>query len=360
LRGAVLLAIAILAWLAAIVAFVGNDPELDEAYGPFSTYNTSPGGMSQAFAYLGARSGTVRRLVEDVSREPLPAAATIFKIAPLPDDERQNLLSAGEEEWIRSGGRLVIGLTAPYGGLATRSDTCTPSRAVFPITPPLPRVDSPHCRSLGGAALQRFHSLVINDHGSVLARWPLGTGEVIAFSMPEALSNQYLDRLGNLELLERLAGTGRTVLFDETAHGIAEQSSVWELLVEDWRLGPAMILLAAAAVALFWRRSKRVGPPERPERDIRSEAVDLVQSLGQLYDRSVDREEALRLYYQGLVRAVHERTRLSGEPLERLVRDRTRGYDPRPKPKDITREEFQRMLAILNQAYETVGYANTR
>ncbi|HVS29843.1 MAG TPA: DUF4350 domain-containing protein [Thermoanaerobaculia bacterium] len=367
MRGGVLLAVAVLAWLVAIVAWVGNDPQLDQAWGPFSTYNTSPDGMSLAFAYLMARHGApesspanVRRLVRDVSREPLPSAATIFKIGPRPDDTRTTLLSAGEEGWIRSGGRLVIGLTAPYAGLATRSGDCTPFRSVFPISPPLPEIDSPNCRSLAGAALRRFHSLVINDHGPVVARWPLGTGEVIAFSMPEAISNQFLDRPGNLELLERLAGSGRTVLFDETAHGIAEGSTVWHLLTEDWRLGPAMVLLGGAAVASFWRRAKRVGPPERPERDVRSEAVDLVQSLGQLYDRSVNRGESLRLYYQGLVRAVHERTGLSGEPLERLVRKRTKGYDPRPRSKDVSREEFQRMLAILNQAYETVGYANTR
>jgi hypothetical protein len=205
----------------------------------------------------------------------------------------------------------------------------------------------------------RFHSLINNDAGPVLARWPLGAGEVLAFSMPEVLANEYIDRTGNLALLDRLAGRG-AVYFDEMAHGMVRDSSLWAMLIDDWRLGPAMVLLAAAALASFWRRAKPTGPPERSERDERSEAVDLVQSLGQLYDRSVDREEALRLYYQGLVRAVHARTGLSGEALDRLVRQRTEGFDPQPRYKDISREEFRRMLAILNHAYETVGYANTR
>jgi hypothetical protein len=160
-------------------------------------------------------------------------------------------------------------------------------------------------------------------------------------------------------LLERLSGNG-AVYFDETMHGIAQEGSIWELLVEQWRLGPALAILAAAVLAAFWRKSRATGGPERGDRDVRSDAVELVQSLGQLYDRAVDREESLRLYYQALVRAVHARTGLSGDALDRLVRERTRGYDPRPRFQDISREEFQRMLHILNHAYETVGYANTR
>jgi hypothetical protein len=143
-------------------------------------------------------------------------------------------------------------------------------------------------------------------------------------------------------------------------HGIEEETSIWDLLLVDWRLGPALFILGLAACVWFWRRVRPTGEPERDARDTRSEAVDLVQSMGQLYDRALDREESLRVYYQGLLRAVHARTHLTGEALERLVRARTQGYDPAPRFQDITREEFQRMLKILNDAYETVGYANTR
>lgn len=396
IRGAwVALAAAVLMGLAGVVSWIGNDPRLADTYGSFSTYNTSPAGLSQAHAYLAARRSepNVRRLVREIAGERPPSAATIFRIgapaAPLEpvsdheldesedetDDpkkkgsaeeppvkprELDRLIGGDEEAWVRSGGRLVIGFATAYADLEAAPVACGSYRSVFPVDPPLPGPDSPICRSLEGGGMRRFHSLVSTEQGPVIARWPLGAGDVIAFSMPHSFVNEEIDRGQNLELLEGLAGENRIVYFDEMALGIGRQSSMWDLLVVDWRLGPALVLLAAAAVASFWRRAKQGGPAERPDRDVRSEAIDLVQSLGQLYDRSVTRDQALRLYYQALARAVHARTGLSGDALERAVRERARGYDPRPDLKEMSREEFQRKLAILNHAYETVGYANNR
>ena len=382
--------IAALLWFVILGAWIGEDPELSAtAYDALSSYNTSAGGVSQAFGYLALRYGGVRRIVRNMALEQPPRNATILRIGAvrLPafmelekeskrgskkekqkkEEEKkklakraEKLLDDSEEAWVRAGGRLVIAPSGEYLQIQLDPGTCSDYRQVFPTDPPLPRIDVPNCHSMSGAGLQRFHSLLINDSGPVLARWPLGAGEVIVFSLPEALSNEYVGRSNNLVLLDWLAGSGRPVYFDETIHGIEMESSVWDLLVTGWGLGPAMVILAAAALAAFWRKARATGPPERAEREIRSEAVDLVQSLGQLYDRAVDREESLRLYYQALVRTVHARTGLTGEALDRLVRRRTEGYDPRPRFKDITREDFQRMLKILNHAYETVGYANTR
>ncbi len=389
-----LIVLAVAAWLAVMVAWIDRDPRFSEtAYDAFSSYNTSAGGVSQAFGYLAATHRGARRLIRDAGLERPPGNATIFRIGSAgvarwfdlealeekkpeenekkksgkkakkeepPPKHVESLISDSEDAWVRAGGRLVIAPSAELAQIRIEPAKCTAYRQVFPIDPPLPKIDVPNCHSLSGAGLQRFHSLVINDAGPVLVRRQLGAGEVIVFAMPEALSNEYLAKGGNLALLERLAGSGRSVYFDETVHGIEEESSLWDLLVGDWRLGPALVVLALAAIAAFWRKARATGLPERIENDVRSEAVDLVQSLGQLYDRAVDREESLRLYYQGLVRAVHARTGLTGEALEQLVRSRTKGYDPKPKFQDISREEFQRMLKILNHAYETVGYANTR
>lgn len=387
-------------WLAALVAWIDRDPRFSEtAYDAFSSYNTSAGGVSQAFGYLAATHRGARRLMRDIGLERPPRNATIFRIGsagvarwfdlealdekkPEKDEKKENdekkkpgkkakkeerktkpvdsLIGDSEDAWIRSGGRLVIVPAAELAQIRIDPGKCSEDRQVFPIDPPLPKIDVPNCHSFSGAGLQRFHSLLINDSGPLLVRRQLGAGEVIVFSMPEALSNEHLGRSGNLAFLEWLAGSGRPVYFDETVHGIEEESSLWDLLVGEWRLGPALVVLAMAAMAAFWRKARATGLPERIEADVRSEAVDLVQSLGQLYDRAVDREESLRLYYQGLVRAVHARTGLTGEALERLVRSRTEGYDPKPTFHDISREEFQRLLKILNHAYETVGYANTR
>jgi hypothetical protein len=390
IRGSwLLIAAALLAWFVALAVWIGDDPGLAEAaYDDFSTYNTANGGLSHAFGYLRATHRGSGRLMRDVVTERPPDNATIFRIgdpgAPRwqrveekkaeekKDDKKtgakkkpepkhiESLIDESEEAWIRRGGRLVIAPAADTAEIRVVGGVCSDLRRVFPIDPPLPAVDAPRCATLSGPGLQRFHSLLTNDSGPVLVRRQLGAGEILVFSMPSALANELLGHGGNLAMLERLAGSGRPVLFDETMHGIEIESSLWDLLAGEWRLGPAFVVLALAALAAFWRKARATGLPERDEADVRSEAVDLVQSLGQLYDRAVDREEALRLYYQGLVRAVHARTGLKGEALERLVRSRTEGYDPKPRYQDISREEFQRALKILNHAYETVGYADTR
>ncbi len=47
--------IAVVAWFVALVSWIGDDPRLAEhAYDAFSSYNTSPGGLSQAYGYLAA------------------------------------------------------------------------------------------------------------------------------------------------------------------------------------------------------------------------------------------------------------------------------------------------------------------
>lgn len=386
--------IAVVAWLVALISWIGDDPRVSEhAYDAFSSYNTSPGGLSQAYGYLAARRPGVTRLIRTVAFEHPPRDATILRFGservplfipsieeeksdPKKEDRKKKapvekkahvwkrfhkFIEDDEEEWVRSGGRLVLAPSGDFAQLHLEPSKCSNFESqVFPIEPPLPKIDVPDCHSMSGADLQRFHALLNSDSGPVIVRRPLGAGEIIIFSIPEAFSNEYLGKGGNLALLDFLAGNRRTVYFDETVHGIEDESSIWDLLVGEWRLGPAISILAAVALLSFWRKARPTGPPERADLDVRSEAVDLVRSMGQLYDRAVDREESLRLYYQGLVRAVHARTGLSGEPLERLVRKRTDGYDPRPRFHDISREEFQRLLKILNHAYETVGYGNTR
>ena len=379
------LVIAIVASIAVLSAWVANDPLLSEGgFEAFSSYNTSPGGLSQAFAYLETKHHGAHRLERDIAREKVPSDAVVLRVGSVfatqpvviekiekkkskkkekPKIETKvlvNLLSDEDEAWVRSGGRLIIAPSANVADIVLNAQTCSKYHDVYPVEPPLPAPSLDTCHSLGGSGLQRFHSLITNDDGPVLARWPLGSGEVLLFSLPEAFSNEYLDRDGNLALLERLAGDRRAVYFDETLHGIEEKGSVSDVIIGEWRLGPAIAILAVAAMAAFWRRVRPNGAPDRADADTRTEGVELVQSLGQLYDRAVDRDAALRLYYQAFTRAVHARTGLTGEPLERFVRERTTGYDPSPRFHDITKEEFLRALEILNHAHETVGHATTR
>jgi hypothetical protein len=402
----------VLCWVIVPVAWLAGDRRMArEAFAKFSTYNTSPDGLSLAHGYLREKRGVtkVNRLMRAIDMAHVKPTATVFRVGPYVDsldailhqleeenadqaDEEESkeptdnqgkgnsdqkksesknkpekeepktrdvfpLLTHEEEHWLRQGGRLVLALDGPYGTLTTHDAPCNDIHQVFPGRA-IPVVEPATCRGLGGSSLQHFHSVLLNGIEPVLVRSRVGRGEVLAFSLPEVFSNEQLSKAGHLALLDRLAGTGRPVYFDETIHGAWTESSIMDLLLE-WGLGWALILFLATALLAFWRRGPRLGVADRPDRDDRSDAIDLVDALGTLYDRSLDRESTLRLYFQALTRAAHARTGLTGEALERAVRERTSGYDPSPRLNDISRDEFQRNLRILNGAYEWVIHGHT-
>jgi hypothetical protein len=135
-----------------------------------------------------------------------------------------------------------------------------------------------------------------------------------------------------------------------------------------WGLGPALLLAGLAALALFSRQAVRIGPPERDPLDVRSEAVDLVDSLGELYDRALSRGDAIRLYWEGFVHTVGVDSGLSGPALEARARELAAGFTPpisaisprsalSPRSPlslapndDLSREGFEHALAALNSA----------
>lgn len=400
----------VLCWVIVPVAWLAGDRRMArEAFAKFSTYNTSPDGLSLAHGYLREKRGVtkVNRLMRAVDMAHVKPGATVFRVGPYADsldafleqleeeadraekeesekpadnqktDTEQKkkapekkpaeeepetrdifpLLSDEEEHWLRQGGRLVLALDGPYGTLQTHDAPCTEQHQVFPGLA-FPAVEPATCRALSGSALQHFHSVLLNGTEPVLARSRVGRGEVLAFALPEVFSNEQLSKAGHLTLLDRLAGPGRPVYFDETIHGAWAESSVLDLLVE-WGLGLAILLFLGTAFLALWRRGPRLGIADRSDRDDRSDAIDLVDALGTLYDRSLDRESALRLYFQALTRAFHARTGLTGEALDRAVREKTSGYDPSPRLNDISRDEFQRNLRILNGAYEWVIHGHS-
>ena len=105
---------------------------------------------------------------------------------------------------------------------------------------------------------------------------------------------------------------------------------------------------------------------ERPEEDDtteeRSEAVDLVDSLAQLYDRALTRREATALHQDGFRRAVGLRTALRGAALERRTRELLGAAEALPGgAAEIPTSAFLRALAAVNNGYRRLHeHAHTR
>jgi hypothetical protein len=356
-----------------------------EVFEPGSVFNSKDEGLSLAYAYLRERSpAPVAVLRRRVITGQVPARAVVFRVeagvGPLlpveEKDEKDNkddkkeeeeqeprvpLLTPDEESWVRGGGRLVVAFSQLYGPAATRDLVGRqPIRKVFPIWPGANHVVPPKIRGLDVPALPAAHAVFLAGDSIMILRQPLGRGELVLLACPEVLSNQYLGQSGHLALLEALAGIAerRPVLFDERSHGLADSGGVMATLSE-WGLGPLLLLGLLATGAAFWRASARLGPADREERDTRSDAVELLDSLADLYDRALHRGDAVRLYYESFLHTLAVETGLRGRALDERAARLLDGFAP-PAGGDLSRERFDQALRTINQAFRGVADAKRK
>lgn len=372
MRRAAPLLLAALAFLACGVLWIVTDRRASQrVYDEYSSSNTSPEGLSLAAGYL-ARQRKVGTLTRSFGRTPLEPDAVVFRMAdrlpiffdPEDLDEKQigppkpkerPLLNDAEEAFVRKGGRMIVG--ARVGLLGTAEIEETTIRKVFPLWP---RVNDPHPIIHEGEKLDAFTTLrprmlVIFTSGPhvILARERIGKGELFVFSAPQVLQNEQLAKDTHLALLAALAGEGRPVYFDEVLHGIVSDEGSLALM-KDWNLGPFLILLGVIALLLFWREGRRIGPPDTDERDTRSDAIDLVRSLGALYRGVTTDAEAISLYHDALTKTVAHQSGLRGEALRKRVDTLTGGLVPTTGSGKMPPGVFQRQLDAINNGFAVV------
>jgi hypothetical protein len=352
-----MLSLGALAYFAgALVWLSGDRAELAPRVFPAgSAHNTGPQGATLAFKYLKergrAKTATLALALEPTAVEP---DAVVFRLRP-------GRRGAGGRPTEGPGGRLVLALDASHGPLQAQPARRGDVRKVFPLLPGVRALQPDPPRVLAGRALADAHGLFTLGADALLARIPLGAGDVILMAAPELLENLLLGRADHLALLLGLAGDGRPVYFDERAHGAVDDPGLFSLLAS-WGFGPTLALSALAGALAFWRARSRLGPPEDDHRETRSEAVDLVDSLGRLYDRTLTRDEALLLHAQGFERLVSARTGLKGAEL-RARTQQLLGAPPKPVRKgqrELPPHEFSRRLKTINDAYRRLLHARTR
>lgn len=356
-----------------------------------SVFNTSDKGLSLAYDYLRERSkAPVSALQRRVLTGQVPAGAVVFRVEPavgpllLEEEEEEKdvkdskdkkdekkktgkqeekerrvpLLTPDEEAWVREGGRLVVAFSGFYGPAATRNLVGRqPVRKVFPIWPGVDHVVPPYVRGLDAPALPAAHTVFLAGDSTLILRQPIGKGDLVLLACPEILSNEHLGQSGHLALLESMAGVAerRPVLFDERAHGLADSGGVVSTLSE-WGLGPLLLLGLLATGAGFWRAAARLGPADREERDTRSDAVELLDSLADLYDRALHRGDAVRLYHESFLHTLAVESGLRGRALDERAAKLLDGFVP-TQEEDLSRERFDQALRTINQAFRRVSDA---
>jgi hypothetical protein len=273
----------------------------------------------------------------------------MFPGVPLLDDD--------ERVFVLGGGRIVLALDLGWGDVSPREvDRHVPVEKAHPAWPGVDRLQPDPLRVLRGRGLVASHAIFVAGASPVVSRMPYGRGDVVLLACPEVLRNDRLDLADHLALLEALAGRGRAVYFDELVHGAPWQPGLLQLVLA-WGLGPSVLLLGLAAAAAAWRGRTRLGPPADLHAATRSEAVDLVESVGALYRRTLRRSEAIGLYHRHLVRQVARTEGVHGEALEARLRRLTgsrHGAEPLPAggEADLSSAELRRRLAVLNHAFE--------
>jgi len=366
MRRALPLILAIAAFFVAALIWIGSSRVASHAFEAGSALNTSPEGTSLAYAYLGHR-GMVKMVTTPFRSGAVPENAVVFRIESYGDatgdeeDERGDkktkavpfFLNAADEEFVRGGGRLVRASHYFGGSLEMRDDAGKIAAKVFPIWPGVETLSLPESLGLAPRSLPRgMHTIFAGNGEAVVARQVIGAGDVIVISVPEIFENQHLAAGHHLALLTALVDTRRPVYFDEYAHGIASDDGALALMTE-WRLGPLLILAGIAALLTFWRNARRIGAADAEERDTRSDAADLVASLGALYGRSMTNGDAIALYRTALERTVAAQSGLRGDALHRRVADLTQGLTPTTGEK-IAAHAFDRHLNTINDAFRTL------
>ena len=335
-------------------------------YDDYSSANISQNGLSLASGYL-AKHRKVAMLTRPLGRVPQERNAVVFRIAHElprffnPEDlekdqigpprpKRLPLLNDREEAFVRGGGRIIV--AAHEGALDAVHIKDKIARKVLPIWPAVGDLGLEDESQAFLNLRPRMLPLFVAGERVILARERLGNGELFVLSAPELLRNDRLMR--NLALLTALAGERRPVYFDEVLHGITSGDGSLALMKE-WRLGPFLLMLAAAALLVFWRGGRRVGPAEDDARETRSDAVDLVRSLGALYHEVTSDSEAIALYYDALTRAVAHSSGLRGDALHKRIDELTGGLVP---PQGVARmppRVFARQLEAINQGFGRVA-----
>jgi hypothetical protein len=370
MRRALPLLLAVATFLAAALLWIGSSRTATHAFDRDSVSNTSPSGLSLAYAYLGRQpGGRVAMLTTPLGVRPLPRNAVVIRVqegeprqkqaeASEDDDERstpsrESLLTPAEEEFVRGGGRLVLASGEPGASIGVRNDAGKSATRVFPIWSgpdrlalPEPRGWAPH--SLPGG----MHTLFAANGEVVVARQEIGAGDVIAVSVPELLENANIATDNHLAFLADIAER-RPIYFDEVVHGMTADNGTLSLLTE-WRLGPLLVLLLAVALLTLWRNSRRAGPADDDDRETRSDAIDLVASLGALYARSMSSAESIVLYHAALERSGAAQSGLRGDARLRRVAELTHGLVPSPAGKKLPAHAFHRQLTIINDAFRTL------
>ena len=259
-----------------------------------SSYATAPEGLAAYFDLL-ARSGhPVDRIRDDLTKARLDPAGTMVVLDPRTLDPAA---IDALRTFVQDGGRLVAGGAEDRSWLLLdRPPVWTPggprrSGALAPV-PEVAGVSSVASAGDGSweSAGETLPLLGAGDRTLAVVA-ALGRGRIVLLADASPLQNRLLGRADDAAFGLALAGArNRPVAFVESVHGYGRASGL-RAIPNSWRWALGGLVLAA--LVLVGARGRRLGPPERSERDLPPPRRAYVDSVAALLVRSKRPQQAI-------------------------------------------------------------------
>ena len=277
-----------------------------------SSYGTQRTGLAAAASLLTHYGHPVSRQRGSLAKTALDPAATVFVIEPqaITDDDDAALLA-----FASGGGRLVIGGSDPFylRRLRDRPPEWRSGGAAAYVEID-PGLGARRVETAGRGSWQDPGSGTVLAHTAdtaLLTAERVGRGEILFLADTSPIENAYLARADDAAFALGLAGEAtRPVVFAEGTHGYGAARGLGAIPTA-WKL--SLVILAAAAVVFAWSRSRRLGPPDRPARDLPPPRAEYVRALAVTLERARDPGTALAPMQEWARLQIARRAHLPGD-----------------------------------------------
>jgi hypothetical protein len=236
-----------------------------------SSYSPASNGL-EAYDELLSRSGRhVVQLTVPLTKSQIGRGSTLLIASP-------QYWTSGDvavvQNVLSSAGRVVLMGQPPAGLLAALLAGSHPtwssaqvetaaSTGGGPLVYGVTQVESsgPGAWSSTGSA----NPVLVSDAGFLALFAQVDGGNLVLVATPAPVSNELIGQADNAAFALDIAGSsGTTVVFDEYDHGYGHPGGGYGGLPNFWKA--ALILGLIAVLVWMWSASRRIGPPEDPER----------------------------------------------------------------------------------------------
>ena len=132
--------------------------------------------------------------------------------------------------------------------------------------------------------------LASQSNRALLVSTPANAGSVLLLAEATPLQNAAIGEADNAAFGLALPDPDQPVVFAEGVHGYGQRQGL-AAIPDRWKAG--LVLLGLAAILFAWSRARRLGPPDRPDRELPPARSLYVDAMADTLEHTQDRARAL-------------------------------------------------------------------